>query len=116
MNAELDKTKTFAEDFLATMDKCEFDNAYQFLSKQSKAICSLKKWQRKMTAFREALGDCKERSCSSSSHSKSMTGFPDGSYHTFSYESVFAHKSRAIEAVVVDSSSKDYSIAAYTFG
>lgn len=88
-----------ALDWLQLIDGGKYDDSWARASLLLQAQHTLDQWQSHLQHLRTAYGDLSTRGLASVSFSKSLAGFPDGSYATVRYQSSFFKQRDASETV-----------------
>jgi hypothetical protein len=85
--------------WLQMIDAEKYDDSWSHSSSLLRLQSTPDQWQRRMTRVRDAYGALSLRSFTGVSFSKSLAGFPDGSFATVRYQSSFFKQRNAAESV-----------------
>lgn len=102
--ADLDypyEAKQVVDAFLMQIDNGQFDECWSGASPVFQANISRQEWVRKMTCLRPLMGNLTQRTLKSAEPRTSIPGAPDGSYLIVLMQSVFEHKEKAIETIIL---------------
>ena len=102
--AELDypyEAKQVVDAFLIQVDNGQFGESWDGASPLFKANVSRPEWVRKMTCLDPLMGHVTQRTVKSAETRTSIPGAPDGKYLLIVLQSVFEHKEKAMETIIL---------------
>jgi hypothetical protein len=92
---------TKASSYLELLDQGKFQEAWHSTNLLFQALNDQQKWEEKTRAVRNAYGLSNGREIRKASYRSSYRNAPDGDYFIIQYNSVFEHKLKGIETVVL---------------
>ena len=96
-----DKAMEAANSWLALADKGDALATWNQAAAAFKAGIELKEWKKTLPKARQPLGDVITRKVSSSETTATLPGVPDGEYAIFRFQTGFAQKKEAVEALLL---------------
>jgi hypothetical protein len=100
--------------WLTFIDAGHYDDSWSHGSTLLRAQQMPDKWQARMKRLHDAYGDVSMRSVTGVSFSKSLPGFPDGSYATVRFQSSFFKQRNASETVALRFEDGQWRAVSYT--
>jgi hypothetical protein len=102
-----------AKQWLSLLDGGKYNESWNQAGSFFKARISAQIWHSKVMPVRRPLGAVKSRKAKTVTLSHSLPGVPDGQYAVVRFNSVFAHKTSAIETVTLDKKNKNWAVIGY---
>jgi hypothetical protein len=90
-----------AEKWLALVDAGKYVESWAAMSTPFKKEVSRRKWKSTIEEIRGPLGKWDARKLKSAEYTKELPGAPDGEYMVAKFETAFANKPAAVEAVTL---------------
>ena len=90
---------TAAENWLAIIDKGEYEESWKEAAEYFKTAVSQNQWVNSLQAVRKPLGKLNSRTVKSETYKTSLPGAPDGEYMVIKFTTSFENKKSAIETV-----------------
>ena len=88
-----------AEAWLATVDGGDYGKSWDDAAKLFRSAVTKEDWEQAAAGVRAPLGAVTSRKLKSKQAMTSLPGAPDGHYVVIQFETVFEHKSEAVETV-----------------
>lgn len=88
--------------FLEMLDNAQYETAWNNTTPLFKLLNDQHEWQRRQQAIREGYGTPPMRSLSFIKQKQAYAQSPDGNYVFVQFDSVFPHKAKAVETVILD--------------
>ncbi len=100
-----DLAQRAAKSWLTHLDAGKYGQSWAQSAKVFKTIVPRTKWEESMSGIRKPLGKLVSRRVQSREFSEKLSGSPDGKYVVIKFDTVFEHKTSAVETVtsVLDS-------------
>ncbi len=88
-----------AQQWLAAVDQGQYAKTWKEAASYFRNAVTQDSWEQSMEAVRKPLGKRVSRSVTSVTYTTALPGAPDGEYVVIHFETVFEHKSAAVETV-----------------
>lgn len=88
-----------ADAWLKLVDSAQYAESWEAAAPLFKDAVTEQQWATQVGAVRKPLGAVESRTLKSAVPATSLPGAPDGHYVVIQYDTVFAHKARAVETV-----------------
>jgi hypothetical protein len=95
------------------VDDKNYGDAYKQMGAPAQGKVAADPWTQKVSAVREPLGAMATRNIKDVKLTKTLPGMRDGQYATVRFDSSFAHKTAAVETVVLRSEKGAWSVIGY---
>lgn len=105
-----------AKQWLTVMDDQNYADAYRQMGKSGRDKLSEQQFAEKESNLRAPLGAMSSRTLKEVKLTKTLPGMRDGQYATVTFDTQFAHKAQAMEAVTLVSENGAWSVIGYTVG
>ena len=93
-----------ANGYLELLDQGRYQDAWQTMSPLFWSLHIQQEWQQRISAIRKAYGPVISRDFTRSSYRSSYRNAPDGEYLIFQFDTVFTHKAKGVETIVLQCS------------
>lgn len=93
------QTEIAALQWLKLIDSADYSATWEQSAELFKAAVSKESWESAIRSIRSPLGATQSRKLKSTQFTRTLPGTPDGEYVVIQFETLFAHKSAAIETV-----------------
>ena len=103
-----------AKQWLGLIDDQNYADAFNQMGAVARAKSSEEKFSGQIGGTRAPLGAMSSRTLKDVKLTKTLTGMRDGQYATVRYDSAFAHKAAAVEAVNLVSEKGAWSVIGYS--
>ena len=94
-----DEAQAAAESWLALVDSGSYADSWEQAASAFKTAVKKDDWSRAVTSARGPVGKVVSRKLKSRKYTEKLPGAPDGKYVVIQYDTVFEHKSSAIETI-----------------
>ncbi len=116
-SVSIDDAGVAATEFLALVDKREYDKSYSTASQVLRDEVSKEEWMAHVGNLRGPLGQLNQRTVNSSEFHESLPEAPPGEYVIFTFDSSFENNKSAAEVVAVTKGSDGvWRVVGYYFG
>jgi len=88
-----------AQQWLSLVDRGKYDQSWETTAALFKNAITKAQWHQTIKAVRPPLGQLTSRHLTSSTHTTSLPGAPDGEYVVIQFQSSFSHKKSAVETI-----------------
>jgi hypothetical protein len=88
-----------AEQWLAAVDQGQYAKTWKEAASYFRNAVTRDSWEQSIEAVRKPLGKRVSRTVKSAAYTTALPGAPDGEYVVIHFETVFEHKSAAVETV-----------------
>jgi hypothetical protein len=102
-----------AKQWVQLVDDKNYGDAYKQMGTAAQSKVALGPWTQKVSAVRDPLGAMATRNIKDVKLTKTLPGMRDGQYATVQFDTSFAHKTAAVETVVLTSEKGAWSVIGY---
>jgi hypothetical protein len=102
-----------AKQWVQLVDDNNYSDAYKQMGMMAQNKVGADPWRQKVSSVREPLGAMATRTIKDVKLTKTLPGMRDGQYATVRFDSSFAHKTAAVETVVLTSEKGGWSVIGY---
>jgi hypothetical protein len=102
-----------AKQWVHLVDDNNYSDAYKQMGVMAQGKIAADPWRLKVSSVREPLGAMATRSIKDVKLAKTLPGMRDGQYAIVRFDSSFAHKTAAVETVVLSSEKGGWSVIGY---
>lgn len=103
-----------AKQWVQLVDDKNYGDAYKQMGTAAQDKVAADKWSQKISAVRDPMGAMATRNIKDVKLTKTLPGMRDGQYATVRFDSSFAHKTAAVETVVLRSEKGAWSVIDYS--
>jgi Protein of unknown function (DUF4019) len=103
-----------AKQWVQLLDDKNYSDAYKQMAAAAQGKTAADPWTQKMSAARDPLGAMATRTIKDVKMTSTLPGMRDGQYATVRFDSSFAHKTAAVETVVLRSEKGAWSVVNYS--
>jgi len=94
-----DAAEAAAKSWLGLVDEGKYDASWDAAAKLFRGAVTKEQWRQSMAGARAPLGKLVSRKLKSREYQEKLPGAPDGKYVVIQFDTVFEHKSSAVETV-----------------
>jgi hypothetical protein len=102
-----------AKQWVQLVDDNNYNDAYKQMGLTAQNKVTADPWRQKVSSIREPLGAMATRSIKDVKLAKTLPGMRHGQYAIVRFDSSFAHKTAAVETVVLTSEKGGWSVISY---
>jgi hypothetical protein len=102
-----------AKQWVQLVDDNNYGDAYKQMGLMAQNKIAADPWRQKVSSVREPLGAMATRTIKDVKLTKTLPGMRDGQYATVRFDTSFAHKTAAVETVVLTSEKGAWSVIGY---
>jgi len=102
-----------AKQWVQLVDDKNYADAYKQMGVAAQSKVAAGPWTQKVSTTRDPLGAMATRTIKDVKLTKTLPGMRDGQYATVQFDSSFAHKTAAVETVVLTSEKGGWSVIGY---